>query len=607
MVAYGRCRIRGGLNDPLLRRTLLPAAPALLLGLTACDSCGRDKPHVPFTTSSSASAGPSETAAPEPAPSFAIVEADAPPNPSAVFSVGGREVRARSGRVFRAALTFDADGDDVSDLIALTEATDGRKAELAYFPGGDRAAAETTLASLPKELDLDRCARRTRLARIAPTIAVLEVDARCAKDREETWLAVVRLDAARSKSSPRPPELRLEIRTGEAMKLALASDDKDHDGHADLVATAGLRSGPEDLGVALVFLDRPAGFALDPSEPEQSFKTLAKKLVADAAKADVSERAVAMVTLARAVCDDLGEATLKTSSGPAKCGESTIVADALLATGLSHARAGDVGRAAMAWEALGAVGAAARRSALEAALDKVAKPAEATVVRRVAARPTTKKGVLAPFAWTSDDELMVESDSSVVKVDVGAGTEGAADALAWPRGVAWRNGDTSIDVLGASRTCDPVERRVHATAREAKTSAVLPSVLDIIPRGTGKSACKPGSLPLAALSTSGDGATIAVGAEVFRLTFDDRGLSATPVTSALGGTALSPPGAARSADGKVLALSLEEGLLVSTASGVERWRGAELAGLGPCVPNAAASRVACLTSNQDSVVIVAKK
>ena len=590
----------------MFRRSPHPAIPFALLGLAACDSCRRDNPQIPFSTSVAPSSAPVESASAAPTASFAAVEADASSKPRAVISLGGHEIHARSGRVFRAALTFDADGDEVSDLLALTEAKDGRKAELAFFPGGDPAGAEVVIATLPKELDLDRCARQARLTHVAPAVAILDVEAQCSKDRTEQWLAVVRLDAARSKTSPRPPELRLEIRSGDAAKIALAAGDRDHDGHDDIVARATLRAGPEDLTVALVFLDRPAGFALDPSEPEQSFKALAKKLVTDAAKVDVVDRAASLVTLARAVCADLGEAKLKTSSGAAQCGESAVVQDALLATGLSYARSGDVGRAAMAWEALGAQGAAKRRSTLEAALDKIAKPVEATVSRRVAARPSTKKGVLAPFAWTSDAELMVQSDA-VVKVDASEGSESVTDALAWPRGVAWRTGDTSIDVLGASRTCDPVERRVHATAREAKTSALLPSVLDIVPRGTGRSACKPGPLPLAALSVDGDGATVAVGSEVFRLSFDDRGLTATAVTSALGGTALSPPGAARSADGKALALSLGDGVLVSTASGVERWRGAELSGLGPCVPNAAASRVACLTGNQDGIVIVSKK
>jgi hypothetical protein len=590
-------------------RRLLRTSTICLVFAAGCDSCQRDRPAVPFSASPHASASASVPVVTATS-SFTPVEASAAPSASAVYELGGHEVRARSGRVFRAGLTFDADGDEVEDLLALTEATDGRKAELAFFRGGDQAVGETKLVALPKELDLDRCARSARLARIAPTVAVLEIEARCEKEQKEQWLAVVRLDAARSKTSPRPPELRLELRARAPLVLALGTDDKDKDGHVDLIASAKLREGPADLTAPMVFLDRPAGFALDPSEPESGFKALAKKLVALAATADVRDRATAAMSLARAVCSDLGEATLETSSGSAKCGESGLLADALLASGLSHARAGDTGRAALVWEALASIpNGTGRRTSLEAALDKLARPVDAVITRRVAARPSTKKGVLAPFAWTADDELTVAGDGGVVEVDAAAGSESPSDAIAWPRTVAWRTGDTSIEILGAARSCDPLERRALASAREAKTSAPLPSALDLLPRGAGKTACKPAPLPLTALAVDGDGATVAVGPEVFRLAFGDRGLTATPVSSALGGTALSPPGAARSADGKTAVLTLAEGLLVTTGAGFERWRGPELTQLGPCAPNPKATRVACLTggAGQESVVIVGKK
>lgn len=596
------------MTTPLSSRPLPRTALLALLFATGCDSCHRDRPNVPFSAVPVASGAASAPPSAAPNASFTPVEAKAEASARAVFDLGGQEVRARSGRVFRAALTFDADGDEVEDLVALTEANDGRKAELVFFRGGDQAVGETKLVALLKDLDLERCARTTRLALIAPTIAMLEVEARCDKDRKEQWIAVVRLDAARSKTSPRPPELRLEIRAETPVSMSLGSADKDQDGHEDLVATAKLREGPADVAAALVFLDRPAGFALDPSEPEAAFKALGKQLTTQAASADVSDRANGAMTLARAICEDLGEATLKTSSGSAKCAESGLVADALLATGLSYVRAGDAGRAALSWEALASVAnAGARRAALESALDKLAKPVDAIVTRRVAARPSTKKGVLAPFAWTGENELTVATETAAVKVDAAAGTESTSDALAWPRGVAWRTGDTSIEVLGAARSCDPLERRVLATARESKTSTPIPSALDLLPRGSGKAACKPASLPLAALSVDGDGATVAVGPEVYRLGFGDHGLTAVAATSALGGTALSPPGAARTADGKAAALTLAEGLLLWTSGGFERWRGPELARLGPCAPNPTATRVACLTTAQDSVVIVARK
>ncbi len=580
----------------------------LVLALASCDGCGNDRPTVPTWGSASvgASARPTASAPLDSGSAFAPVDATAAPAASAVFELGGKEVRARSGRVFKSALTFDADGDGADDLVALTEQTDGRKLEVALFRGGD-AGGEINLVGCPKDLDLDRCSRQARLSRIEASLVVLDVEAKCGEGRTEQWVAVVRLDAARSKATPRPPELRLELRAAPNLQLSLAVTDKDSDGHPDLIATAKLRGAGAggDPSATLVLSDRPAGFALDPAEPQASLEAEAKKLAARAKTTDVREQAARLIALARAVCADFGDPMLKTSAGTPRCGDGELAADAIVASGLSLVRSGDLGRAATLLDALAALPkAGARKTTLEAALDAAAKPVDAGVARRVSARPTAKKGVLAPFAWTTATELQLITDSGVVAVDVASGEEAASDAIAWPRGVAWRSGDASIEVIEASTSCDPPERRLYVTARQTKAHAVLPSALDMVPRRADKG-CKSASLPLSAITVGSDGATAAVGAELYRLTFGEKGIVATPAASALGGSALSPPGASRSADGKAVALPLADALLVVTAAGAERWRGADLKGLGPCAPSPDGARVACVSGGQ--VVVVSKK
>ncbi|NUO51023.1 MAG: hypothetical protein HOV80_19380 [Polyangiaceae bacterium] len=591
-------------NAPLLRISLLATA------LTGCDGCRDDHPSVPFSVSASAPA--SASAAPTPSAetsAFAPVEAQPAASGGAVFELSGRPVRARAGRVFKSALSFDADGDQIEDLVALTEASDGRKAEVAFFRGSEQAASESVLVGLPSDLDVHRCSKKSRLAQIAPTLVSLEIEATCDKGQKEQWIAVFRLDAARSKAAPRAPELRLDVRAKAPLAIRITSDDRDHDGHADLLVYGKLGEGANAVEAPIALLDRPAGYALDPSEPEATLGKLGEKLAAQAKTADVREQAIQLASLARAICDDLGEATLKSSSGGAKCGETKFLADAFYATGLSYARTGDLGRAAAALEGLALLELKAdrgRRAGLEAALDAKAKPVEAVVLRRVAARPSSKPGILAPFAWTDADHLLVAGDTSVTKVDVNVGNESVeADAIAWPRTVGWRAPDSSIEVLGAAKVCDPPERRVLATARSAKTQVKVPSVLDLLPRGTGKASCKPGSLALTALAVDGAGATVTVGTEVYRLTFGEGGLTATAVALPLDVVALSPPGSARSADGKAYVLALTEGLLVTNGDTAARWKGPDTKGLGMCAISPDGARVACLSNN--TVVILGKK
>jgi hypothetical protein len=130
-------------------------------------------------------------------------------------------------------------------------------------------------------------------------------------------------------------------------------------------------------------------------------------------------------------------------------------------------------------------------------------------------------------------------------------------------------------------------------------------VLDLLPRGTGKASCKPGPLALTALAVDGAGATVTVGTEVYRLTFGEGGLTATAVALPLDIVALSPPGSARSADGKAYVLALTEGLLVAKGDAAQRWKGPDTKGLGMCAISPDGARVACLSNG--TVVILGKK
>jgi hypothetical protein len=536
-----------------------------------------------------------------PAASFAPVEALAVTGDGRSYDLGGQIVKPRANRVLKRALELDADGDDRADLVAWTEASDGRKGELSFFHGGE-AAAEYALAALPKDLDIDRCSLETRLVRVAPAVVALAVDATCtAPDLPEQWIAAVRLDAARTKSSPRPPELRLEVRARAPLQVSITGADRDRDGHDDLELAARLREAPQPHA-SLFLLDRPAGYAIDPAEPEASLLKAAESLATRSKSGDVRAEAARLLDLSAAVCEGFGSGALKTSSGAARCGDARFVADAVFASGASCAAASDLGCALAASEVLaGLKNDGGRRAALDALIDPKL-PRVGAVVRPVSARPAAARAVLSPLAFDGAGKLLVDTAAGVVEVDPESGEEKGSEAISWPRTVAWQSGDTTVDILGAATSCDPGERRVLARARQAKTHAVLPSALARVPSALLRTPCKPETPPLTALVVDGSGVTVAVGPEVFRLAFTDQGLVAAPAAALSAGQAFSPPGSARAADGSAAVLTLADGLWVQRPSGAQRWVGPDTKGLFGCVPRAGGDRVACLSA-QGAVVV----
>ncbi|HTJ85591.1 MAG TPA: hypothetical protein VL400_27930 [Polyangiaceae bacterium] len=574
----------------------------------AASACGDDKPTVPFSMSAAETSGehsgtPSSVTPTASGSAFSPMQGKPPDGDGSKLALGSATATPRAGRVFRQVLVGDADDDGAPDLVAWTETTAGGAGELVYFHGGEGGTAETVLAKLPKDLDLGRCSHEAGIARLSSTVFVVRVTAECgdgADATKESWLGFARSggDAAHA------PEVRLELRARGSLVVEASSADRDGDGQGDLGLVV---KGDGKLEAPLVLYDRPSGFAWDPTEPEATLTRSAATLVARATKkdADVAADAERFLAFAGALCADLGDAAITTTAGPVRCGDGKFVSEAVYAVGLGALGAGDAQAAALALDMLARLPTgSARHKDLETKLGAKTKSVAAAVVRKPAAKPAQKIEPLAPLAWGEAGELLVVTDDGVVKVDP-AGGETKSDAIAWPRGMAWRSGDATVDIVRAEKRCDPPRRVVVATAKGSTVTAPLHSIAALLPSEARKGSCKPQPLPLAPLAVDSTGATIAVGGEVYRLTYGDAGLGAVRAAPPGPDAPPSLPGSARSADGKASVLALGDGLLVLADGTAERWTGPDLSGLSGCVVKSSADRVACVTKS--GVVIIAPK
>jgi hypothetical protein len=544
------------------------------------------------------------------ASAFSLEKGAAPPGDGRSFPIGDAVAHPRGGRVFKSGLVLDADADGALDLVAWTETKEGGAGELSYFHGTDGGAAETSIAKLPKDLDLGRCSHEPTLARVSPTLVMLKVTAECGErshETKETWLAFTRVTGG-------APEVRLEARAKSPLSLDARPPRAGAETHdVELVA----RLDGTKLEAPLYLHDKPAGFAWDPTEPETSLVRAGATLVARASKKDaaVPHDAEQFLAFAGALCTDLGDSALTINAGPVQCGDGRFVADAIHAVGLSALAANDPQGAANALDMLSRVPASdARRKELEAKLGASAKSVPATIVQKLATAVTRTPAPLSPLAWTESGRLMVETDAGVVEVDASTGAETKSEAIAWPRGIAWRSGDATVEILGAERRCEPPGRVVVATAKGSTITTTLPSITALLPSEARRTSCKAGPLPLAPLTVDPQGAFVAVGGEVFRVGYADSGLTAARAAAPGADAPPSLPGSARSADGKAAVLMLGDALLVLKGGAIERWTGPDVGGLSGCVVKSSGDRVACLAARaahaatgKAAVVIVAPK
>ncbi|NUP06253.1 MAG: hypothetical protein HOW73_09360 [Polyangiaceae bacterium] len=577
--------------------------------------CSDDKPYVPWsvsgTTSAEHAAPPAESAvAPLPSGGFPVVLGSPPSGDASTFKLGAGSVKTRTGRVFKSGLAFDATGDDQEDLFAWTTARDGSKGELVFFQGGGEASAESVLGKLPNDLDIGECSREAVLKRIGHGVVVVSVAATCGDAQEKTrWIAVGRVDRAADASQRKPPEMRLTVQAKAPLDIDVSAADKDADQQEDLVITArGAGAEAEAPSANLALWDRPSGYAWDPAEPEASLGKLGQALLARAVakKPDATSRAENALRFVRDFCTDLGGTKLKTSAGAPKCQESRVIGDSIHAIGFAANTGGDIPRAVAASETIaGLKFDFGRVPQVEGLFAKKVKKVDAVIAKRPSARASTKgPGTLSPLMFDGTGGLLVAGDAEVTRVDLATGEETKSDATPWSRTVGWVSGDATIEIASATRQCSPPSVSISAGARGSHSSHEIPVLGSFVPGVVQKDKCDK-KVDLSTILIDNGGAVIAIGGEIFRTGFGDQGVTFERAAMPSPSAPASPPGSARSPDGKTTVLALPKSLLVIKESGIERWKGNDLASLSECVVTSSGDHVACLSG--EAVVIVDPK
>lgn len=612
-----------------MRAALATFGLALLCGGAGCDGCHRNRPYTPFRLGDG-KAQPTSTA------SATSVGAGAPSGFSSAaptlatdgraFALGpSRSVPAPPGRSWSVGLVLDADGDAVPDLLAWAGTPDGERGGLFFTAGADAQAAPVELAPGPAPASAPGCKLVAALTQVGPRSVLVDVARACGPEPGR-WLTVVRLADPGAKGAL--PAVVLDISSGASdapFGLTVDAADRDGDGRDDVTVTATVGGAPPPFPAApsasaiVRFLDRPAGLAREPSEPEASMAAFARKLVTDArhktAAKDVALAAAQLRRLHAALCAEDGDPPVVFSAaGRLACGPARSLEDAAFAEGLAALTLGEPLRAAGALARLEtqAGKSSGRRRELDKLVAKAAPAVTASEVFRTTALPdASMSGAPAwiPLAFEPGGDLLVRTAGGVVRVGTRGGftEEPAPEAPPWPSSLVLPPkageplGKTERPrVAEIAQRCASPWLTALVDGPLGRTELPLPIEIPVAPSGLPSALCASlASVPVVPLD-GGSPLRFGLGTEIVELVASERGATASSV--ALGAASARTVGSARSPDGLVAALPLPNGVLVVHHLGkakptAARWTGPDLAKAWSCTPADGARRIACMTTS----------
>ncbi|HEY6877867.1 MAG TPA: hypothetical protein VI299_07595, partial [Polyangiales bacterium] len=248
-----------------------------------------------------------------------------------------------------------------------------------------------------------------------------------------------------------------------ALTLLPRSADHDGDGHDDVALRISARDALEADSLELGWLDRPSGLVRDVREPEATLSAWAAAAQAQVEKqpAPAIARAELGLTLARAICRELGAARLALSGVPGiPCGP--LPSQAALTTTLlsAYAKSGDVARAFDQYRALRHSEPRPSSKLQElaaAALSKLSPVAGVTLRRGPAVEPITQPRAHLPSARFLSDSSLYLHRLSAVLWDPDRSEEspaGRGDPLL-------RDPSGQLVAAGIERTCEGLAVRIE--------------------------------------------------------------------------------------------------------------------------------------------------
>jgi hypothetical protein len=458
LVGAARALSMHGRSTPPLGAVLMwGAALSSTLGLLSgcARGCGRDKPYVPYgiddtpTGADGGEAGDGDGvdggAFGVDGGSFAPELGELAPRDARAWDLGGMHLDAPAGHVFVTGLVRDFSGQGNRAAVAFVrpEGEPAGPGSLLYFsPSGD----SSVLASPPRVSPVEGCMLDVKLARVGPATVSVETSHRCERGPGPgtRHFAVAAVGAA-----PRARFTTQVLDPSGAPPLRIDAEgvDADGDGIDDIVVRVSIEGGvaPFEPGprvtAQLRLLDRPAGLSRDASEPEASFRGLARGLWQKALRtkeaADVAAYAAQVRFLFSALCMEGGAPRLAgMSTGDLFCGTSRALEDVGLAEARAWVTLGDPARAAMALDRAQrapAARTAARTAELTASIEKASYVATLGVVRMPGAVPQVEKPTVPSWgalAFEPSGKLLVRTAAGVVRFDADTGDEAAADGIA---------------------------------------------------------------------------------------------------------------------------------------------------------------------------------
>lgn len=236
------------------------------------------------------------------------------------------------------ALRVDLDGSEPLDALVVSADPQEVRLQAAHARGLGVVAREVDSFLVP-----GHCVEpKAELRQLSPKLASVQIEHACETGmRTNVWLVTIEAQPrVRERITVLPPN----DRSPQAIELDLGIEDRDADGYEDIVAD--VRIGETE--VPLAWLNRPGGFARDPSQPETALGELADAAWAslDSNLPSAQKSALSVLDAFIALCRESGAARIGLSGTQGlQCQQSAATARAVSVAIVAAIRRGTFVRA----------------------------------------------------------------------------------------------------------------------------------------------------------------------------------------------------------------------------------------------------------------------
>jgi len=309
------------------------------------------------------------------------------------------------------ALQIDLDGSEPLDSIAVSAELQEVQIQAAFERGLSVVAERIDSILVPSD-----CKEPTaEIRQLSPSLVSVRVDHACeAGTRTNVWLLTIEAQPRlRERITVLPPNEQSLA----PISLTLRAEDRDSDGYEDVVADVQIG----EVQVPLAWLNRPGGFARDPSQPEATFRLLADDAWAflDSDLGGSEKRASGVLDAFIALCRESGAARIGLAGTQGiQCDQSEAAARAVAVAMVAAIRRGSFVRALelQRWSNGSGMLASSEEQAL---VQNAWQKAKASA--RASWRLLDKESATARIYFTDDDTLVVEGSApKSIDLDKGA-------------------------------------------------------------------------------------------------------------------------------------------------------------------------------------------